>query len=81
MTLLLRATKEIGKILKPNDIVIYESTVYPGCTEEKCITFIKISGLKFNKEFFVVIVLKGLTQEIKHKIKDIKKVVSGSNQK
>ena len=55
--------------------------MYPGCTEEKCVPLLeKISGLKFNKEFFVVIVLK-LAGDKKHKIKDIKKVVSGSNRK
>ncbi len=83
LTLLLRATKEIGKILKPNDIVIYESTVYPGCTEEKCVPLLeKISGLKFNKEFFCGYSPERINPgDKRHKIKDIKKVVSGSNRK
>ena len=59
LSLLLKATKTIGKILKPKDIVIYESTVYPGCTEEKCVPILeKYSGLEYNKEFFVGIALK-----------------------
>jgi len=83
LTLLLRATKEIGKILKKNDIVIYESTVYPGCTEEKCVPLLeKISGLEFNKEFFCGYSPERINPgDKKHKIKDIKKVVSGSNRK
>ncbi len=83
LTLLLRATKEIGKILKKNDIVIYESTVYPGCTEEKCVPLLeKISGLEFNKEFFCGYSPERINPgDKKHKIKDIQKVVSGSNQK
>lgn len=43
----------IGKIIKKNDIIIYESTVYPGCTEEDCIPLLeKVSGLKFNEDFY-----------------------------
>ena len=53
LSLLLKATKSIGKILKLKDIVIYESTVYPGCTEEKCVSILETySGLEYNKEFF-----------------------------
>ena len=83
LTLLLRATKAIGKILKPKDIVIYESTVYPGCTEEMCVPILELmSGLKFNKEFFCGYSPERINPgDKKHKIKDIKKVVSGSNQK
>ncbi len=48
-----KASEAIGKILKVNDIVIYESTVYPGCTEEICVPILEnISGLTFNKDFF-----------------------------
>ena len=81
--MLLRATKAIGKILKPKDIVIYESTVYPGCTEEMCVPILELmSGLKFNKEFFCGYSPERINPgDKKHKIKDIKKVVSGSNQK
>jgi UDP-N-acetyl-D-glucosamine/UDP-N-acetyl-D-galactosamine dehydrogenase len=50
---LLNATSLIGSVLKKNDIVIYESTVYPGCTEEECVPLLeKTSNLKFNKDFF-----------------------------
>jgi UDP-N-acetyl-D-glucosamine/UDP-N-acetyl-D-galactosamine dehydrogenase len=50
---LLSASKTIGGVLKKGDIVIYESTVYPGCTEEDCVPVLeKESGLKFNKDFF-----------------------------
>ena len=50
---LLKASQMIGDILKNGDIVIYESTVYPGCTEEDCVPILeKFSGLKYNKEFF-----------------------------
>ena len=52
LSLLLQATEAIGRILKINDIVIYESTVYPGCTEDECAKLLeKVSGLKYNKEF------------------------------
>lgn len=51
---LLAASKMIGQLLKAGDLVIYESTVYPGCTEEECIPVLeKASGLKFNQDFFV----------------------------
>jgi UDP-N-acetyl-D-galactosamine dehydrogenase len=54
LNLLLNATKMIAQILQPGNIVIFESTVYPGCTEEDCIPLLeKISGLKLNIDFFV----------------------------
>ena len=47
------ASKEVSKILKEGNIIIYESTVYPGCTEEVCVPVLeKFSGLKFNKNFY-----------------------------
>ena len=53
LTPLLSASRTIGKILKKNDVVIYESTVYPGCTEEDCVPVLeRESGLKFNQDFF-----------------------------
>ncbi len=53
LTPLLSASKTVGKVLKKGDIVIYESTVYPGCTEEDCVPVLeKESGLKFNKDFY-----------------------------
>src|SRR5690606_24174919 len=51
---LVSASKTVGRILKKNDIVIYESTVYPGCTEEDCVPVIEeVSGMKMNEDFFV----------------------------
>lgn len=51
---LLTASELIGRVLKPGDIVIYESTVYPGCTEEDCVPVLeRVSGLVYNKDFFV----------------------------
>ena len=53
LTPLISASRMIGNVLKKGDIVIYESTVYPGCTEEDCVPVLeKQSGLKFNKDFF-----------------------------
>jgi len=53
LTPLLKASETVGKVISKGDIVIYESTVYPGCTEEDCVPVIeKISGLKFNIDFF-----------------------------
>src|SRR5690606_14053100 len=54
LTPLRRASEALGKVLKPGDTVVYESTVYPGCTEEVCVPILeKVSGLKFNEDFFV----------------------------
>jgi len=53
MTPLIKASETVGKVLKSGDIVIYESTVYPGATEEVCVPMLeKVSGLKFNQDFF-----------------------------
>ena len=53
LTPLIKASETVGKVLKKGDIVIYESTVYPGCTEEDCVPVLeKFSGLKFNLDFF-----------------------------
>lgn len=53
MTPLVKASETVGKVLKMGDIVIYESTVYPGATEEVCVPVLeKFSGLKFNQDFF-----------------------------
>jgi UDP-N-acetyl-D-galactosamine dehydrogenase len=53
LTPLLKATEMLGKLLKKDDIIIYESTVYPGCTEEDCVPVLeKNSGLKFNRDFY-----------------------------
>ena len=78
---LIKATKEIGKYLKKGDLVIYESTVYPGCTEEKCVPILeKESNLQFNIDFFCGYSPERINPGDKeHKITDIKKVTSGSN--
>ena len=53
LELLVSATKQVGSILNTDDIVIYESTVYPGCTEEDCVPILEeFSNLKFNRDFF-----------------------------
>jgi len=54
LTFLLEASKMLGKVIKQGDTIIYESTVYPGCTEEDCVPVLeRYSGLKYNQEFFV----------------------------
>ena len=77
---LLNATKTIGKIIKKNDIIIYESTVYPGCIEEKCVPLLeKLSSLNYNKEFFCGYSPERINPGDKdHKITNIKKITSGS---
>ncbi len=53
LTPLVKASESLGQVLKKGDVVVYESTVYPGCTEEVCIPILeRVSGLKFNKDFF-----------------------------
>ena len=75
------ASSSIGSILKPNDIVIYESTVYPGATEEVCVPILEsVSGLKYNKDFFCGYSPERINPGDKeHSITTIKKVTSGSN--
>ncbi|MEL0115483.1 MAG: Vi polysaccharide biosynthesis UDP-N-acetylglucosamine C-6 dehydrogenase TviB [Gammaproteobacteria bacterium] len=75
------ASKAIGSILKKEDIVIYESTVYPGATEEICVPILEEeSGLSFNKEFFCGYSPERINPGDKeHRISTIKKVTSGSN--
>ena len=77
---LLNATKMLAKILKKGDIIIYESTVYPGCTEEDCVPVLeKISGLKFNEDFFVGYSPERIVPGDKvNTLTTIKKVTSGS---
>ncbi|MCJ8208628.1 nucleotide sugar dehydrogenase [Mucilaginibacter sp. RS28] len=77
---LLRASEMIGEILKPGDIVIYESTVYPGCTEEDCVPVLeKKSGLKFNQDFFCGYSPERINPGDKiNTLTKIKKVTSGS---
>lgn len=77
------ASETIGKILKRGDIVVYESTTYPGCTEEECVPVLETySGLKFNKDFFVGYSPERINPGDKeHTVEKIKKVTSGSNEK
>jgi len=77
------ASKLIGKILKKNDIVIYESTVYPGATEEVCVPILELnSGLKFNRDFYCGYSPERINPGDKeHRVTNIKKVTSGSDQK
>ncbi len=74
------SSETIGSILKKNDIVIYESTVYPGATEEFCVPILeKKSGLKFNIDFYCGYSPERINPgDKKHKLIDIKKVTSGS---
>jgi UDP-N-acetyl-D-glucosamine/UDP-N-acetyl-D-galactosamine dehydrogenase len=80
LTPLLSASRTIGKILKKNDLVIYESTVYPGCTEEDCVPVLeKESGLKFNHDFFCGYSPERINPGDKiNTLTKIKKVTSGS---
>ena len=77
-----QASGMIGAILKKDDIVIYESTVYPGATEEICVPILEVcSGLKFNKDFFCGYSPERINPgDKKHRVTTIKKVTSGSNQ-
>jgi UDP-N-acetyl-D-galactosamine dehydrogenase len=74
------ASKTVGSVLKKGDIVIYESTVYPGCTEEVCVPVLeKVSGLKFNIDFFCGYSPERINPGDKlHRVTTIKKVTSGS---
>ena len=81
LTPILEATRAVGKLLKKQDIVIYESTVYPGLTEEVCVPELeKISKLNYNIDFYCGYSPERINPGDKnHKIKDIKKITSGSN--
>lgn len=83
LTPLIKASETVGKVLKRGDIVIYESTVYPGCTEEECIPILeKKSGLKFNQDFFCGYSPERINPGDKeHRLTSIKKVTSGSTEK
>ncbi len=80
LTPLLRASETLGMVLKPGDIVIYESTVYPGATEDDCVPVLeRVSGLAFNKDFFVGYSPERVNPGDKtHRLTDIRKVTSGS---
>ncbi|MDA3878356.1 MAG: nucleotide sugar dehydrogenase [Halothiobacillus sp.] len=80
LTPLFKASESIGKVLKKDDIVIYESTVYPGATEEECVPILEqFSGLKFNVDFFCGYSPERINPGDKvHTVTKIKKVTSGS---
>ena len=82
LTPLINASQMIGKVLKSGDIVVYESTTFPGCTEEVCIPELeKTSGLIFNQDFFVGYSPERINPGDKeHTVDKIKKVTSGSDQ-
>ena len=81
LTPLIKASETLGKVIKTGDIVIYESTVYPGATEEDCIPVIeRVSGLKYNVDFFAGYSPERINPGDKeHRVTTIKKVTSGSN--
>lgn len=77
---LIKASETVGKVISKNDIVVYESTVYPGVTEEECIPVVEeVSGLKFNVDFFAGYSPERINPGDKlHTVEKIKKVTSGS---
>ena len=80
---LLRASETVGKVISKGDIVVYESTVYPGVTEEECLPVVeKVSGLQFNVDFFAGYSPERINPGDKeHTVEKIKKVTSGSTPK
>lgn len=80
---LINSSKIVGESIKKGSIIVYESTVYPSCTEKVCVPVLeKYSGLKFNKDFFCGYSPERINVgDDKHKLENITKVVSGSNDK
>ncbi len=80
LTPLIKASETVGQVISKGDVVIYESTVYPGATEEDCIPVVeKVSGLKFNEDFFAGYSPERINPGDKeHRLPTIKKVTSGS---
>jgi len=80
LTPLIKASETVGKVLKPGDLVIYESTVYPGATEEDCVPVLEqFSGLKYNDDFFCGYSPERINPGDKeHRVTNIKKVTAGS---
>jgi len=80
LTPLVKASQMLGQVLKPGDIVVYESTVYPGCTEEVCVPLLEQgSGLEFNRDFFAGYSPERINPGDKqHRVTGILKVTSGS---
>ncbi|MDP2562102.1 Vi polysaccharide biosynthesis UDP-N-acetylglucosamine C-6 dehydrogenase TviB [Psychrobium sp. 1_MG-2023] len=81
LTPLVKASEMLGKVINKNDIIIYESTVYPGATEEECLPVVeRVSGLIFNKDFFAGYSPERINPGDKeHRVTNILKVTSGSN--
>lgn len=77
---LMGASRTIGKVLKKDSIVIYESTVYPGCTEEVCVPILeRVSGLRFNRDFYCGYSPERINPgDRQHRLPTIKKITSGS---
>ena len=80
LTPLVKASQSIGQVLKKGDVVLYESTVYPGATEESCIPVLEqVSGLKFNQDFFAGYSPERINPGDKlHRVTNILKITSGS---
>ena len=80
LTPLVRASESVGAVLSKGTVVIYESTVYPGCTEEVCVPILeRVSGLKFNRDFFAGYSPERINPGDKeHRLTTIRKVTSGS---
>lgn len=80
LTPLIKASETVGKVISEGDIVVYESTVYPGVTEEECLPVVeRVSGLKFNRDFFAGYSPERINPGDKaHTVEKIKKVTSGS---
>lgn len=83
LTPLIKASETVGKVISKGDVVVYESTVYPGVTEDDCIPVVeKVSGLKFNKDFFAGYSPERINPGDKlHTVEKIKKITSGSTPK
>ncbi|MBJ9239210.1 Vi polysaccharide biosynthesis UDP-N-acetylglucosamine C-6 dehydrogenase TviB [Citrobacter braakii] len=80
LTPLIKASETVGNVLRPGDIVVYESTVYPGCTEEECVPILeRMSTMTFNKDFFVGYSPERINPgDKKYRLTTIKKITSGS---
>ena len=80
LTPLVKSSESVGQVLKKGDVVVYESTVYPGCTEEVCVPILeRVSGLVFNKDFFAGYSPERINPGDKqHRLTSIRKVTSGS---
>jgi UDP-N-acetyl-D-galactosamine dehydrogenase len=80
LTTVIRASETVGQVLSPGDVVVYESTVYPGATEEACVPILeRTSGLTFNRDFFVGYSPERINPgDMQHRLPSIVKVTSGS---